>query len=827
MSFSECINAHAMKGFLTKAQAKELLDMYEGMLSRFSETLGDEAAAHAAAEHFVKIREQIMLKELSNDMEFVKGLKKIRSDISTTKGFIKSEKAKSARGTQWAYGDPLTRAMLSKLDEAHIRGQSLANMTFAKMGEAVEAFRSKMGGFTQNTADFLDVVREIGGESTGNDIAAAAGKSMKEAMDWLHGLYSKSGGIIGKLDDWIAPHVHSPELISRVSFEEWSQKLLPLLDRERMIDYDTALPMSQSELISQMKEDYKAIVSHGLAEVAEKAGKGGQKLGGTSLAKRRMESRFYHFKSVEDFLNYNREFGLGDEGLFGAYMSHIQKMARDTGVMQVLTPKPDSVMRNLELEMIGANTKRHQQNFVKGAYNVLSGKIDAHGDLPMWYKIFNNWLHVKRAAYLTSAPISAMSDSFFGVAAAKMNGLEGTKIMGRYLSLLNPLDAESREIARVSFHAASAASGSSLSAARISDDLGRGGIFPFLSGATNRLSGLAQMTDAMKQSFHMESAGFLSRLQDAKAKWGTLDPAFRDSLSSAGISEQDFQAIMKADKFIEPETGAKYIRPEDVLNVDEKAAFRLADWITDVANLAVNDPGLATRTITTGAFTGADVSHGNFLRLMFSNIFFAKSFGVTATINHTLPIFREIGQGRLGRAASTAIFGTLMGALAMQTRQIVSGKDPQAMNSVNFWMASMLQTGGLGIFGDFMFADQSRTNNSLTATLSGPIPMSLENILKIGDLHGLGTDIKKPENIPADIFRLINREIPLIHMWYSRMIVERVFLDQVEKATDPSYDKRMSGIEKRMMKQKNQGFWWKPGELKPERSPDLSTVGGQ
>ncbi len=840
MSFMDCIIGQAKKGFISQKDAAELNAMYENLYQRYSETLGDAAAAHAAAESMVRVREKVILQEIENDVAFVKGLKRIRSEITAKKAEIAGEKGTAKKGTKWAYGDPLQRAIIDQFEKAHVRAKSLERMAAIKMGRAVETFRSKAGGFKQDTAGFLDVVREMGGKSTGNDAAKASADAMRASMDWIHELYTNSGGIMGKLEDWIAPHVHAADLLKRggksqilplskeQAFAKWRDHILPRLDRERMIDYDTALPMNDAKLLKQMREDFDGIISRGLDEVALRAKQGGQMFGGGGVAKKRMESRFYHFKDVESFLEYNREFGLGDDGLFGAYMGHISKMARDTAVMQVLTPKPDAVMRNLDREMSGANMGATAKRFVNGTYDVMMGKADVHGDLPTWYKFFNNWLHVKRAAYLTGAPISALSDSFYGAYAAKLNGLDASNTMKNYFKLLNPASSEDREIARVHFAAAGAANGMSLAGARWSDDLGQGGVFPFMSNVTNRLSGLATMTDALKQSLHVEAGGFMSRLQDLGYKWADLDKAFQESLQAGGVKPADWDLIMKAEKFVEPQTGAKFIRPEDVAGVDQDAAIRLSDWITGLADYAVNEPTISTRALVTGSgLAGQGLEHGSFLRLFFSNMFFAKSFGVSVVINHLLPSFREAGQGRWGRMSATVLGTTVMGGLAMQARQVLFGKDPRDMATPQFWTAAMLQGGGLGLFGDFLFADTSRANNSFAETIAGPIPSTMWNIAKAGDLYSLGTEVDV-EKVASDLFRIANKEIPVAHMWYTRMIVERMLLDQVEKAIDPSYSDRMRKIEKRMKKQTGQGFWWTPGEATPDRAPDLSTaIGGR
>jgi len=822
MSFNDCI-LDQLK-VLPPQKAQELLAAYDDIVERYTIHIGQDAARKAAAD-FVAVQKSIILKEIKNKVAFAKALPKIRSDIEANIRRFEAYKQGGSRGTRWAHGDSATRAVLKKLDEAYIHASSLAKIYEVRMGNFIEQYRSKVGGFKQDSAGMLDAIRESAGISTGNDVAKALGQSLKKVMDEAHRAYSASGGIIGKLEDWVAPHVHNAELMKKVTADEWIAKLMPLLDRKRMINNKTGMPFSDKDLIKVMRSDYEGIITHGLNDIAEKAKQGKQIFGrGGGPAKRRIESRFYHFKSVDDFLEYNRSFGVGDHGLFDAYMMHIRKIARDTAIMQVLSPNPAGVMANLELELI---SRGKGKNFVRGAYNVLVGGVDSYGQISSMYKFFNGWLHIKRAAYLGGAPISAMSDSFYGIAAAKLNGLDSTKVMGRYLSLLRPDNFRDRDIARRSFHITSAASGSALEAIRHSDSLGHSGIPSKLSGAVHRLSGLATMTDAMRQAFHMEAAGLFNDFKANGAKWNDIDKTLRESLEAEGMTEKDFNEILKAEVFVEPQTGASYLRPEDVAEsgaVD--AAVKMQNWLTSVANLAVNEPGLVTRTITTGAWTGADAKHGTLLRLLSSNSFFAKSFGITVLMNHTIPAIRESGHGRMGRLLATAFFTTVLGGAAMQVRNIAFGKDPQDMTTPKFWVSAMLQGGGLGVFGDFLFADTSRTGNTFAEMLAGPIPMTAWNIAKAGDLYSLGTEVDM-DSVVSDLFRIGNKEIPLARIWYSRMVVERMFLDQVEKALDPSYEDRIRRVEKRMKKQRGQEFWWRPGDVSPKRSPDLGTAAGE
>ncbi len=819
MTFTNCINAHAMKGFLTEAQARELNAEYEELFARFQKSMGDGAAAHAAAEHYVKIKQSIIQKKMQNEVNHALALKKVKADLKTSAAAIAAEKSNAFKGTSWLHGNPYARAMRDTLESVYDRHQSLARQYLTGIGDMVERFRSKAGGFKQDVDNFVDVVKEAMGESTGNDAARAYGAALKDTFDQLRAAYESAGGVMGKIENYFPVH-HEAELVGRVSFEEWRDFIKPLLDRERMIDLDTGLPMDGRKLDGLMREAYESIKTNGLVDVQERAAEGMQRFGaGGEINMRRSQSRFFHFKDADSFLKYNAKFGRGDAGLFDAVVGHINVMARDIAIMQKLGPKPTAVMRNLELEMQGQSFTVPQVNTIKGMYDVLSGKTGYGGQLSGFYKFTMGWLNIKRSAYLGSAPISALSDTFFVSLAAKMNAVPAMKTMKQYVKLLNPLDDTDREVARTLFYVASAAQGSSLAGARFADDVGRGGMTAWLAGLTNRISGLAAMTDAGRQAPMMVQAAMMARYAAAKTEWDALEPGMREAAQRYGIGAQDWDFIMRATPTTHPDMdGTAWLMPENVVAMGGaavEAGRKYGDWMVALGSLAVNEPRLLTRAITSGAVIG-DARQGSTLRLMASNVFFAKSFPITVIINHTLPAMRAATQGRFGHLAAVGAGSMVFGALALQLRQIISGKTPQDTEDPKFWLRAALQGGGLGLFGDFLLGDYTRYGNSPFGAALGPAVSTIEQLAKAGDLYGVAGGEWDARDYAADVFKIGSREIPGINLWYSRLVVERMLLNQVEKMIDTQYDARMRRVEKQMQKQSGQEFWWRPGKMLPE-----------
>jgi hypothetical protein len=46
--------------------------------------------------------------------------------------------------------------------------------------------------------------------------------------------------------------------------------------------------------------------------------------------------------------------------------------------------------------------------------------------------------------------------------------------------------------------------------------------------------------------------------------------------------------------------------------------------------------------------------------------------------------------------------------------------------------------------------------------------------------------------------------------------MERMMLDQVERAIDPNFDNRMRRIEQKNREERGQQSWWSPGEALPK-----------
>lgn len=813
MSYADCIRQNPA---LSDARKERLVNEYNKLVMAYTKTMGDINAVHAAARKILSIEEEQIKKRMENTVRDVLAWQQLNAKIDDYKTGIDAEKADTIKGMKWLWGNSTTRAVYRVLENTYMRGAAIENRAHRALSESIERYRSKAAGLKQDTEGFNKVVDELLGKDTGDAGAKAEARGIREVFDMLHKLYTNAGGIMGKLDNYF-PQSHNSFRISKTDINEWKGFIKPLLDREKMVNEQTGFPYTDAELDKALDGVYDNIITNGLNDLAERVELGKQNAGRPrSVALRHGASRFLHFKNADSFNSYNNRFGNGEEGLFGAMMGHIHAMSRDIGLLQELGPNPDAQLQRMKMKMRVDKASPNSIETMDKMYRIAAGRTGHSGVNDLWYRFgegMQNWL---RSAYLGGAPVAALTDSFYAVMAAKYNGLPAGKVLRNYVGMLNPLDDSDRMIARRNAFASNAASGMSLKQARYFDDVSTGGgkvlqATRFMANFTNRASGLGVMTDAVSSAPVLATQGFFASAASKGFSWNELPDAMKEAFARWDMNEADYRNIIASKPFIEPEYGGDFIRPEEVMLAgftDTARKYEL--WLTDMSSLASNEPRLLTRAITTGGF-----QQGTWERLGRSSLMMFKSFGITVMLNHTIPALRAAGQGRMGRLAPMLFVLPLLGAMAMQSRDVLYGKQPQDMDSVSFWSASFLQGGGFGIFGDFLFNDFSRFNQDFITTFAGPMAGAANDFVRVfkGSFDRTLNESEQKDRFFADLYQLAERNIPMVKLWYTRLILERLLLDQAERAIDPTFDKRIRRMERRMQEEKGQQYWIRPGEL--------------
>lgn len=802
MTFRKCIEGKVKAGTLTKEQADEVLNLYREYEQHYSTRGSADWARAKAAESTIERK--------TADLARKKRLTNLR--ILRTKAINEQMSAHSKGMVHGAMGimtrDIWNEAKGSNVEYQHkiVRGQ-----LHAMLDKAIERMRPKGLGLRQETASLRMWVRALYGEKVSDPDVADMAKAYGETAEYAKQRFNAGGGMIGDREDWRLPNPrHDKRAIKAAGFKSWHDFVLPRLDRDRMQDHATGLPLSDEKLGELLQETYRAIVTGGWSRREPGS------IGGKALANRRAESRFLTFKTADDWLAYNDTYGTRD--IFDTLMGHVDGMAMDIGLIEVMGPSPNAmlgymqdVIRKTAAEKGDAIPSLGIQH-LGHTYDVAAGRLTGEELSPVM-TLFTDVRNVLTSAQLGSAFISAVSDIGFVRMASKMSGMPTSRVLGRYLKLMNPANAADRVLATRLQLIAENANSVALAQRRYTGEILGGRWSHKLADVVMRGSLLSPHTQSMKWAFGMELLGFLG--DHAGRSMDELPGELAGTLQRYGIDSATWDAIRTAERHPQG-----FLWPEKMPS--QETHDRLMQMVMEETALAVPEADARTRAITTMG-TKANSILGQAMR----SVAMYKAFPISVVTGH---IYRGLAQrGGWKKGAYLAEFfalTTIFGALSMQLGSIAKGKDPQDPTDKDkaaaFWGAAVLKGGGLGIFGDFLFSETNRFGGGLPATLAGPVVTLGGDILSATVTNAVEFAQGKTTNMPREMLNLFEANTPGHNLWYARLAFERMLFDQIELMIDPKAPKRLREMQRKTQKDYGQKFWWAPGEIAPKRAPDLA-----
>jgi hypothetical protein len=182
----------------------------------------------------------------------------------------------------------------------------------------------------------------------------------------------------------------------------------------------------------------------------------------------------------------------------------------------------------------------------------------------------------------------------------------------------------------------------------------------------------------------------------------------------------------------------------------------------------------------------------------------------------------------LAYAGALLVSMTALGAIAFQTKQLVSGKDPVDMTTDKFWVRAMAQGGGLGFMGDLLLTDTSDDRSPLDTfgrTFLGPTFGSAADLYELtkGNIDEMRAG--KNTHAGAEAVRFVRGHAPLVNLWYAKAALDNAVLHSMQESLSPGY---LSRIQNKARKDWGQEYWWAPGgQMAPERAPSFADLAGQ
>lgn len=717
--------------------------------------------------------------------------------------------------------------------------EAIRQQSLQMISALLQQQRKTLLGNARVPAELIDLRREVFGQDSGNAGARAIADSWRQTVEMLRSRFNAAGGRIAKMDGWHVPQRHDMALVRDAGFDSWRSFVAPLLDRQRMIDYDTGEPFNDGKLEVLLLDMWNAISSDGWTRNSP-----GTIFAGAT-ANQRSSHRVLHFDGPDAWEAYAAKFG-GGGSIVDAMTSHIEGMARDIAAMEMMGPNPSATLRYMQdwLEKEGHNPQmtgdeasraQDQASAAGGAIGRLFDEYSGKANVPESRRMalgFSAFRSQQTAAKLGSALLSVGGDFGLMVHNAGYNGIPASKVLARYLAMINPrITADRAQAARHVLMSEQWADGHAAMWRTVGEELTSERARLLASGVL-RASGLIHHTDVARQAFATEMAAHLTHMRERS--FGQLDPAFRRALQRYDIEEGQWDLLRATTPDSYRETD--WIYPETVAKGGNQAiADNFMRMLATEANFAVPVPDIRTRSLIS-SYAPKGRLGGEIIR----SAFLFKGFPLSVLNMHGRRMLDEgASRGQVGMFVTTqlamrygltlALLTSIGGALSIQVKELSRGRDPRPMDDGKFWQAALLQGGGLGIVGDLLFAGENRFGGGVAETALGPGAQTVDTALELikTPLRLLDDDEGNDDQWKRALAKGVMSETPGMSLWYTRGLMERTLGDLLnEWAYGDDYGARLRRLDG-YAEDLGTGYFTPPGEgMMPSRMPDFANALG-
>lgn len=698
------------------------------------------------------------------------------------------------------------------------------------------ASNPKWFGLFENKEGVRAIIKEIFGEGSGIPEAAQGAKEWQAITAKLRERFNRSGGDIGTLDDWGMPHHHSQLEVAKAGRDRWVADIMPFVDREHYFTPDGSR-MNDAQLAQFLGEAWTTIATGGANKVEP-----GQFRGGGARANRGSASRQIHFKDADSYMAYQEKYG--ERSLYEVLIGHIEGISKDIALVETLGPNPDHTFRFFRDQAVRegklanpVKSGKFDERAIKteNLYNIVAGKTQpvASEWLAKSFDTLRNWLVASR---LGSAVITSFSDEATLHLTAKLNNLPEMQLLANQLATLNRFNKmEERMANRAGLGLRTLVS----SLNRFGQTGLREGFSKRLASTVLRASGLNAMTEARRRAFGVTMMSSIGSVTKEHASLKDLDASDHRILLAKGIKEQDFQVWKMAqledwgdgnNTMLTPES--IYRIPDDALKglgnptkLREQAATKLLGAILEETDVAVIEPGAKER-----AMTGAGLQRGTWKGELTRSFFLFKSFPLAMIARHwARGMSMPNAGGRAAYIASLIAATTVLGAASLQVNEVLNGRDPRNMNpfekgGVRNWIQAMMKGGSLGIYGDFLFSEATQHGQSPVASFMGPVIGLGEDMFNLSQGNLMQMAQGKDAHFGAEAVKFVRGNLPGASLWYSKAALDHLIFHQLQEYFSPGY---LATMRSRAQREFGQKYYWEPGDVTPERAPNLDAIVGE
>lgn len=819
--FASCVQDAMGEGSVVRAHGQKAIDQWERVVQALRADGMDERMAQRAA------ADQVIAQ-----IEVENAAKRHTQTVRLLNQRKLAEEVSKARA-------PDMTAQMTRVDMAT---RALERRFHGQIGEFFERFRTDLLSRVRNMDEMLDVVRASFGAPSG-EAAKALAQAVNRTFEDMRLMANEAGANIGKMENYGWPTSHNQRSIRKAGRETWIAEIQPRLDWTKIQDPLTGLPIQRGDTPPRME-----VQARFLNEVYDNIafGKDSREAvygrpAGDAAYKRMSFHRVLHFKTADDWIAYNKDFGAGDP--FRGLVNHIKSMSKDIAEMREFGPNP---MLGLEYKgQLWANrarTARDEGLLGKAISNakqaqrmmrVLNGPGVPEAGWQEWAAtFFATSRQALNAALLDRAVLAAPPDLANARMAAKMIGMNPNNVLSEFLGIARTLTKQER--LRLGWIADTWAQPGATQS-RFMDEVGAQDWAQKANNFSMRVQGLAAWTDRLKGMVYQEMSGHIADFADRP--FADLPDGLRRHFENYDITANDWDRIRAEDAIFEAENGARFIAPvywREATPLPRQDAddifIKLQSAFEDVMEKSVPTRNLYVDGWTDPVAHGLTPGHPLY-ELMKSGLMFKRFIGsMTANMVGQWKA-RPTRTEKWAYLAEHVAIASVMGAAALQLKEIAYGRDPQDMTDPGFMFRAMIAGGGLAVLGDLLVTGSTSWGGGLASYTAGPVIQAVNDLtrLTVGNAAQAASQWLAGEEIDTNLVmetRNMLSRYALLQPPFLGPAVDRMIADQFAILLDPDALKAMQQAAQRRENLFGNGEFWRRGDFLPSRLPDFSGIFG-
>lgn len=609
-----------------------------------------------------------------------------------------------------------------------------------------------------------------------------------------------AGAWIGKLDDWIVMQSHDRWSIEKAGFQQWAAHIGERLDWNRIQMQEGMI----ADKAAWLREVYSNIVSGSHSTVRGAPNTTGF-IGPRNVGKGMSHERVLHFKSPDSWMEYNAEYG--KHSLHAAVIHGLSQSARNTGLMRVMGVNPEAMFNRLsdhfmqrvkETGDVKQIEKFREATAPGGWLRHRLAEVTGEVSNPVNHSAAR-WSAVVRAIQSMSKLGGAVLSSFPDIATygseSNFQGRTFLSGVGEAIGgLVKGRPAAEQRIVLAELGVFFDSMISELSRVGNFDDSLPGSISR-MQQRFFRLNLLDWWTEALRASHAMGMLHTLGNYKDMA--FADLPKRQQAVFGLFDINEADWNAIRAGAQV--SEDGKAFASAN---GLSRETADKLGRYISDRADQAVLKPDADAQAMMLRSQRPGTL-HGELARFIMQ----FKSYGVgyaRQVAGREIYGYGDttLAEGSIGGLAKLIVASAILGYASMTTKEMLKGKKPRQPETPAQWKAlveaSILQGGGFGIYGDFLFGQYSRFGSSALETVAGPTLSEANNAIKLFHMA------KNGEDAGAAGLRLALGNTPYLNLFYVRPALDQAILYEMQEAINPGSMRR---LERAAMRDRGQEYF--------------------